>query len=143
MGYKQNWFSPKHPEKYVGDVNKIFYRSSWELRFKIFLDSNPNVLRWSSEEIAIPYIKPTDGKIHHYYPDYWVEFQNTKGDIIQEIIEVKPLKQAKKPRSKNPRSRLYEDLTYSINLAKWDAARQFCHKYNMEFRILTENSIFR
>jgi hypothetical protein len=76
MGYANNnqgYFKPRHPEKYVGDVNKIRFMSSWELQADKFLDDNPNVLRWSSEEIVIPYVKPTDGKVHRYYPDYWVE----------------------------------------------------------------------
>jgi hypothetical protein len=35
MGYANNnqgYFKPRHPEKYVGDVNKIRFMSSWELQ---------------------------------------------------------------------------------------------------------------
>lgn len=148
MGYQNNnqgFFKPRHPEKYVGDVNSIRFMSSWELQMDKFLDDNPNVLRWSSEEIAIPYVKPTDGKVHKYYPDYWVEYRNKHGDIIQEIWEVKPETQTKQPkrRGKNKKTQVRESITYAVNVAKWQAATQFCNKYKMKFRIITENQIFK
>lgn len=144
--FKQGWYTPKHPEKYVGDISKIRYMSSWELKTHQFLDNNPNILRWSSEEIAIPYMKPTDGKVHRYFPDYWVEYRNRCGETIHEIWEVKPASQTRKPRNtkkKNPKTRLYEDVTYAINIAKWQAAKQFCDQHNVIFRILTEHDIYR
>lgn len=141
--FRQGFFTPKNPDKYVGDVSKIRYMSSWELEFHNFLDNNPNVLSWSSEEIAIPYLKPTDRKIHRYYPDYWVKYKDRDGNIIQEIIEVKPHKETRKTRARNPKTRLYEDITYAINVAKWRAAKQFCDKYGIKFRIVTERKIFK
>lgn len=141
--FKQGYFTPTHPEKYVGDVNKIRFMSSWELQFDKFLDNNPNVLRWSSEEIAIPYIKPTTGKVHRYYPDYWVEFKNKQGEIVQEIIEVKPKSQTQRSRSRKAKNKLYEDLTYAVNIAKWQACTAFCNKYGIKFRIVTEQELFK
>lgn len=70
------FFRPRYPEKYSGDVNNIQFRSSWEAAFMQFADLNPNVTKWGSEEIAIPYIKPTDSKIHRYIPDFWMEVVN-------------------------------------------------------------------
>jgi hypothetical protein len=96
--YSQGWYTPKNPEKYVGDVTKIRYMSSWEYELHKFFDNNTKILRWSSESIAIPYIKPTDGRLHKYYPDYWVEYVNRDGKIIREIIECKPRSQTKRPR---------------------------------------------
>jgi hypothetical protein len=139
--FKQGTYVPKNPEKYMGDVNKIRFMSSWELQTHTFFDNNPNVLRWASEEIAIPYIKPTDGRLHKYYPDYFVEYRNSAGEIIQEIIEVKPAAQVRAPR-KNHKHALYEQLTYAINTAKWTAAARFCAERNIKFRIITEHSIF-
>ena len=141
--YKQGYYTPKKPEKYVGDVTKIRYMSSWELQTHQFFDNNSRVLRWASEEIAIPYMKPTDGKIHRYYPDYWVEYVNKDGEICQEIIEVKPAQQTKMTTSRNPKHRLYEQLTFAVNTAKWQAAMAWCQSQNMMFRIITENSIFK
>ena len=141
--YKQGYYTPKNPDKYVGDVEKIRYMSSWELSFNRFLDNNPNILQWSSEEIAIPYVKPTDGQVHRYFPDYWIQYQDAEGNLKQEIIEVKPMQQTRRTRSRNPKTKLYEDITYAINIAKWQAAKNFCDKYGMIFRILTENEIFK
>ena len=141
--FKQGWYTPKNPDKYVGDVNKIRYMSSWELKLHSDLDNNQKVLRWSSEEIAIPYIKPTDGKVHKYYPDYWIEYEDVDGNVIQEIIEVKPHKQTKRSRSKNAKQKLIEDVAYAVNLAKWDACQKFCDKYGITFRIMTEKGIFK
>jgi len=141
--FKQGWFTPKHPDKYVGDPTKIRYMSSWEYKTDVFLDNNPNILKWSSEEIIIPYIKPTDNRIHRYFPDYWVQYRNRRGQIVQEIWEVKPAKEKRRSRSRNPKTKLYEDVTFAINQAKWAAAKQYCDKYGWTFRIMTEKDIFR
>ena len=37
---------------------------------------------------------------------------------------------------------LSEALTYSINTAKWNAAKEFCAKHDWEFVILTEKELF-
>lgn len=140
--FTQGHFIPKNPEKYVGDINKIRVMSSYELEVHEFLDNNVNVIRWSSETIAIPYIKPTDGRLHKYLPDYYVEFRNSAGDIIRELWEVKPKSQTRAPR-KNHKHALYEQLTYAINMAKWEAAVAFCAQRGIKFRILTERSIFK
>jgi hypothetical protein len=139
--FKQGYYTLRHPEKYVGKPDNIVFRSSWEERTCQFFDNNPNVLRWSSEEFYIPYIKPTDGKIHRYFPDYWVEYKDRTGKIIQEVIEVKPSDQVFIQRKK--RLTEYDKVTYNINRAKWLAASQFCKKRGIKFRILTEQSIFQ
>lgn len=142
--FKQGYYTPVNPDKYIGkDGDKIRYMSSWELNFNRFLDNNPNILRWSSEDIAIPYIKPTTGRVHRYFPDYWIEYQDASGALKQEIIEVKPKSQTRRTRSKNPKTRLYEDITYAINIAKWQAATEFCKQHGMIFRILTEHELFK
>lgn len=141
--FKQGLFTPTNKDKYVGNVDKIRYMSSWEQKASTFFDNNPNILRWSSEEIAIPYVKPTDGKVHRYFPDYWIEYKDRKGQVIQEIIEVKPLNQTHRSRSRNPKTKLYEDVTFSINTAKWAACQQFCDKYGIKFSLVTEKQIFK
>ena len=45
-------------EKYVGDVDNVVYRSSWERNTFAFLDTNPKVMKWASAEIWIPYKGP-------------------------------------------------------------------------------------
>lgn len=141
MSYKQGLYKLRNPDKYVGDPNKVVFRSSWELSANQFFDNNPKVLRWASEEIKIPYIKPTTGRVHHYYPDYWVEYQNKDGRVIQELIEVKPEDQVNIKKKK--RLSRYDQLTYAINVSKWQAATDFCNKNGMKFRILTEQQLFK
>ncbi len=144
-GFRQGYFQPKNPEKYKGDATNIVYRSSWELSFCQFLDGNPNILEWSSEEVVVPYLKPTTGRVHRYFPDYWIKYKNKSGQEVQELIEVKPEAQTRQPttRGKRRKQQVYESLTYAINVAKWKAATQFCDKYGMKFRILTENQLFK
>lgn len=130
-------FKPINYKKYVGDPTKIVCRSLWERKVCKFLDENKNILKWSSEEIVIPYKNPIDQKIHNYYPDFLVQFfDGTKNNTW--IIEVKPKKQTmlKEGASKK------EKITWVINTAKWEAAKNYCNKNNMEFKILTEQEIF-
>ena len=144
-GFKQGWFKPRHPEKYRGDAEHIRYMSSWELHTHKFLDNNPNVLQWSSEEIAIPYIKPTDRLVHNYFPDYWVRYKNRTGKIIEEIWEVKPKKEISPPKrvGKTRKQQLLEGVKFAINTAKWKAAQHFCRKNGYTFRLMTEEQIFK
>ena len=88
MSYKGR-FKPKQYKKYKGDPTKVVYRSMWELRFMKYCDSNPSILEWSSEEIVIPY-RSIDKKVHRYYPDFWIKYQDAQGNVKCEVIEVKP-----------------------------------------------------
>ena len=63
-------FRPKNPQKYKGDANNIIYRSTWEIKVMNYLDDNPNVIWWGSEELPIPYYSPVDKKMHRYFPDF-------------------------------------------------------------------------
>ena len=135
----QGSFVPAHPEKYVGGY-PIRYMSSWELAFHRFLDNNTAIIEWASESISIPYIKPTDGKVHHYFPDYYVKYCDRNGNIITEIIEIKPDTQTRAPRRKKD---LYAQATFAINSVKWKAAQLYCEQHNYKFRILTEKQLFK
>lgn len=141
--YKQGLFTPKHPEKYVGDVKKVVFRSSWELSFFEFLDGNPNILKWSSENVVIPYIKPTDGRIHRYFVDIWMQHKNKKGEIVTDIVEIKPLSQTTASKSRSNKTRLIENVQYAINHAKWTAAKKYAEERGWGFRIITEKSLFK
>lgn len=143
--YKQGYYTPRNPEKYKGDLSRITYRSSWELDFCKFLDNNQRIIEWGSEPFSIPYVKPTDGKIHRYFPDFWVKYMDSQGKVQQEVIEIKPLKQQLPPKAtgKSKKALLYEAITYSINQAKWEAAKIFCDKYNMKFRLIAETQQYK
>ena len=60
--YKQGFFKPQNPKKYMGDPTNIVYRSGWEKRVMDWCDANPNIKQWSSEEIVIPYKSPVDDR---------------------------------------------------------------------------------
>jgi hypothetical protein len=130
-------YKPKNIEKYVGDHTKIKCRSLWERNVCKFCDDNSNVIKWSFEELPIPYMNPLDQKIHNYYPDFLIKF-NTNGSIKSWMLEVKPKKQTilKENASKK------EKITWIINNAKWNAADKYCRANKMEFKIITEKEIF-
>lgn len=137
-------FIPKNPGKYIGDSSKIFYRSSWELSFMRWLDTNNAVKRYASEELAIPYVNPlkldANGrpKISQYYPDFLVLYQDVNGDLHREIIEIKPHSQSVAKAGMSDRDR----QALLVNDAKWKAAEIYAKKNGAEFRILTERSLF-
>ena len=83
-------YKPSHPEKYQGNPNNIICRSSWERVFCKWCDTNPNILKWASEEFSIPYISPVDGRLHRYYPDFYIKVKDRSGKYQKYIIEVKP-----------------------------------------------------
>ena len=69
-----------------------------------------------------------------------------EGDVFKKyIVEIKPEKQTKRPDFTNSKCRkatmLYEQMTYITNCAKWEAARSFAKKNNIEFIILTEKDL--
>ena len=135
MAYKGK-FRPQNPKKYKGDYTKIIYRSGWELKFMNYLDRQPEVISWSSEEVIIPYKSPIDNRFHRYYPDFWVKTH--KGESL---IEIKPKRQTQPPKE-NPKHRrryLKEVKTWGINSAKFAAAEQFCKSKGWEWRIITDD----
>lgn len=136
MAYK-TVFKPKNIKKYVGDSTKIKCRSLWERNVCKFCDENDNIIKWCFEEIVIPYINPIDQKIHNYFPDFVIQFKD-KNQIKSWMVEVKPKKQTflKENASKK------EKITWIINNAKWKAAKSYCDKNNIEFKIMTEKEIF-
>ena len=136
-------FTPKNTQKYVGDYTKITYRSSWEARVMTWLDKEPNVISWASEELAIPYISPVDGKRHRYFPDFIVKVKNKDGKVSTMMIEVKPQKQSVEPakRSRVTKQYITEVMTYGINQAKWKAAQEYCLDKGWQFKVLTEKEL--
>ena len=96
----------------------------------LIFDTNPNILKWASEEIAIPYLSPVDGKRHKYFPDFMVEIKNKDGKTETIMIEVKPKKQTLPPNPPKRRTQkfLSESKPYAINKAKWEAASALCER---------------
>jgi len=142
MAYRGK-FQPSYPKKYKGDVRNIIYRSLWERKFMVYCDLNENILEWGSEEIALPYRSPIDNRIHRYFPDFYIKYQNKTGKIVKSLIEVKPLKQTTPPikPKRQTKGYLYEAYEYAKNQAKWEAAREFCKDRMWEFKVLTEKEL--
>ena len=132
-------FTPQNPSKYLGDPRKIRYLSSWELKFQYFCDTNPNIIAWGSEEIRIKYFHPIKKKVCDYIPDFFIKYKDANGKIISEIIEIKPKKETRLTN----KSSLYDKVNIAINTQKWVACKSFCDRAGIEFRILTEDQLFR
>ena len=136
MSYKGR-FKPQNPKKYKGDPNNVIYRSSWELRVMKYLDNQPKVEWWASEEMFVRYKSPIDERIHRYYPDFVVK---TKEKTF--MLEVKPFHQTQKPKQKRKTKKfLQEAATYAVNQQKWRAADIFCQEHGWLFKIVTEKDL--
>ena len=137
-------YKPVNPQKYRGNPTRIIYRSMWEKKFMVFCDHASSIVEWGSEEIHIPYRSPIDGKIHRYYPDFYIKVKTKDGKYEKYIIEVKPKRQTIKP-NEHPKRKTAawkrEVLTYIKNRAKWEAAENFCEDRQMKFKILTEDHL--
>ena len=149
MAYK-GFFRPTNPEKYNGDPKNIVYRSLWEAKFFRYCDRRPEVEWWSSEELAIPYLSPIDGKMHRYYPDVILNKKMNENHFETVMIEIKPKKQTLPPdigkKNNTPSGRISrryinEVKTFGINDAKWKAARVFCSSRGWKFEIMTEDHL--
>lgn len=145
MSYKGK-YKPKNPYKYKGDPTNIIYRSLWELKLMMYLDDHRDVDQWASEEFFIPYKSPVDGRMHRYFPDFWIK----KNNGVVTVVEVKPAAQTKRPdikkKNKTPTGRvsrryLTEVKNYGINTAKWKAAEEYCNDRKWEFKIMTEKEL--
>lgn len=141
MAYKGR-FSPKNPKKYRGDPTNIIFRSLWELRVMKYLDDNPAILEWGSEELAIPYICPTDNRTHRYFPDFVVKVA-AKDGVQTMILEVKPKKETREPAKKKKITKQYitEVMTWGKNQAKWKAAEEYCLDRGWTFKLITEEHL--
>lgn len=139
-------FNPRNPQKYAGNPDNIFYRSSWELRCMSHFDKNDSIIQWASEELIIPYFDPVSNKFRRYFPDFVIKSKNKNGLIETIVIEVKPLKETMQPNPvKNPtKSKRYltEVAKWGTNQAKFSAANKYCEEKGWKFMILTEKELF-
>jgi glutaredoxin len=147
--YKSGLFSPSNPEKYIGDIHNIIYRSSWEYRFCVYCDTNESILRWSSEPISIDYYNPLDKKNHKYNVDFYIKVLKEDREEQEWIIEIKPEKQKKKPVYEGSMT-LSKLKSYNRNMqiwitnqAKFKAAKEWAEKRNFKFGVVDENFLFK
>lgn len=132
-------FKPKNISKYEGDASNIVYRSLWERQTFRWLDENPYVKSWVSEEIVIPYRCKTDGRLHRYFVDLKIAFAN--GDTY--LVEIKPESQTVPPKVQSRRTPRYiaEVMGYAKNISKWEAAEEYCKDRGWRFEVWTEKTL--
>lgn len=146
--FKQGYYMPKDPDKYIGDLTKIIFRSSWELKFMKYCDNFSSIIKWSSEPIPIPYYSPIDEKMHKYNVDFYMRYIMEDGQEKDYIVEIKPLRDTvppKKPTKNTIKSIKYynRDMkTFIVNNAKFNAASAFGKDRGMEFLVLSEDFLF-
>lgn len=141
--FQQGKFSPQNPSKYVGDLKKIVFRSSWERKFMNWCDLNDSVLSWTSEGLVIDYYSPIDQRNRRYFVDFVVRMVNSDGIEEDVIVEIKPEKETIPPKRGNKKESTYlkECYTWSVNSSKWAAAQKFAKERNMKFLILNEHHL--
>jgi len=98
---------------------KMFFRSSLELKALVLFELDPSVVSFTTEPYSIQYV--FDGVEKRYVPDIEVFYD----DGSSCLIEIKPSFQIDDP----------------INIAKFEVARDFCTRNNMNFKVLTELEI--
>jgi len=145
-GFKQGYYIPNDPTKYVGPT-PIIYRSSWERKFMMWCDNNDKVMMWSSEPVQIEYISRADNKKHIYYPDFYMKVLQEDNNLKEFLVEIKPKQQLIKPEPPKKASKKalssYQFLAeqYIKNLDKYTFAKEYCKNRNWNFIVLTEDSI--
>lgn len=139
MSTMKGMYTPLNPQKYLGDPTKIRYLSSWERHFMVHLDQHPMVVGWGSEVFKVQYFNPVKKKVCHYIPDFIIKYQGQNGQIITEVLEIKPKKQSVISKKMS----MYDQVQLVINHAKWQAATAVCESHGIKFRVLTEDELFR
>ncbi len=131
--YRTGVVDPKTCRKYVEGCKgePAIYRSGLELQFMNYCENNPNIIKWASEPLEIPYISRIDGRKHTYNPDFVI--QNKQGNIV--IVEIKPANQTTRPSDFDT---LWLKEQWVKNCDKWNAAKEYAKKHGMKFIIVTE-----
>lgn len=143
--YSQGYFVPENKDKYVGDITKIIYRSSWEYKFCKYCDLTEAIEKWSSEPFPIKYYDPINKKKRSYYVDFYIKLKLVNNEYKDYLVEVKPKSKLTPPKQNFQRSTLkkvkefnYLLEEYIINKAKKEAAEEFAKTINYSYMIVTE-----
>ena len=133
-------YKVKNQSKYRGNADKIVYRSMWERHCMKHFDNDSTVVKWSSEEVVVPYFYDVDKRMHRYFVDFLVTYEN--GTTL--LIEVKPKKETTVPEYKGKKTKKYisESMTYVQNANKWKAANEYAKDRKWEFVVWTEDTLY-
>jgi hypothetical protein len=135
--FMQGSFEVSNPQKFVGG-KAPYYRSSWELAFMRMCDAHPNITKWASENVKIPYQNPLTGKYANYVPDFMIQYTDKDGANHVELIEIKPANQTT---MENARGQGQKMATI-VNAAIWTAAQEWCKRKGIRFKVINEDQIF-
>lgn len=132
-------FRPKFPHKYVGKLEEITARSSWEMKFMDWCDRNPSVVQWNSEGIVIPYYSQADEKHRRYFVDFIIKIKKDDGTLATMLIEIKPYHECIPPKAAKKTKRYLEQWhTFQVNQDKWKHADEWARKNGCIFRVMDE-----
>ena len=140
----QAYYVPVNPDKYIGDLSKIFCRSSYELVACRWLDLTPEIVKWNLEGVSIPYYDPVRDKMRIYIMDFVAQAIQPNGIDKIFLIEVKPKKQTKKPTLTSRTSQATYTAAvnlYLTNSAKWEAAKLYAENKGYKFLLWTEDDL--
>jgi hypothetical protein len=148
LRYNSGKYKVLNKEKYLGDLENIIYRSSYERAFCVFCDEATNVLKWESEPFAIPYKSQVDGKVHNYFVDFYAKIIDATGVETQYLVEVKPKSRLVRPTypkpatSKRIASFNEQAKEFIRNLSKFAAAKSYALSIGYKYIIVTEDHLF-
>jgi len=138
MKFAHGKYKLKNPDKYIG-LKTPTYRSGWEHSFMRLCDEHPNVARWASESIKLPYRHPFTGKYTIYVPDFFIVYVDRNGKKHAELIEVKPAAQTTMEKAGRSYKKQQQVI---INNAKWEAANAYARQNRIVFRVVSEEQLF-
>ncbi len=162
--YNQGNYIPVNKDKVLklNSQGGIFYRSSWEKKIMIWLDTKPEIIQWGAECLEIPYqmthFENGDAKVksHRYYPDFFYRMRKEDGSIRDVVVEVKPMKEYKmvvdlsEGRMNVPEKGMkkLKNFEYDLKMAyknkqKWETMIMWCKKKGYDFIIITEEHLKR
>ena len=153
---KKGWYKILNPGKFIKPLDEymqstkmkdndcyIQYKSSLERIAFCYADLNPRVTKFSIEPFNIPYVKPTDNKVHRYFIDMLLVFETGETFLVEikSYVETIP---PNPPKIKNANSMIrYQEAleTFMTNQAKWTQAKQFAEQRGFKFIVLTEKQL--
>ena len=136
--WEKGLYHVQNPAKYVGSKHPTF-RSSWERKFMEMCDAHPNIVKWASENVRIPYRHPVTGKATNYVPDFMVQYVDKDGKESVELVEIKPAGQTTMEAAGRSQR---NQIEVHVNAAKWSAAQDWCKSKGIKFRVINEDQIF-
>ena len=134
---KTGRYFPENPQKYIGNLNDIFFKSKLEYLCMSYLDKNENVIAWSYEPQCIKYFDKGQQKVRRYFIDFTCVI---KQGMLQKTVwlEIKPESETHPPKNKK---NIQAMMTWITNSCKWQAAQQLAKQKGYEFHIITDRDL--